>query len=152
MIVTNTACTNLQITSDLITDYLAEAPTFTSELEIEVTVNGGTTAKIPLTSDELTIGTLSYDFTPEQGVYSFLLRKTTGSTVTEEELCFFLPCDLKCDLIKCLAADPDTAAWKYYQALEWVGECELCTCTKAAEIYSKLIEFIEAEECRCLLT
>ena len=149
MIVTSNCDTGaITITSDLISDYIDESPTFPSTLTIETTVNGGATVTSTLSIDDFDLQALSYTLDADDGVYSFKLKKQLDNTLEVEEKCFFHSCSTQCEVITCLA-DGKSDIWKYFQALNYMEGCELCTCEKGVVLWNKIQSYLTDNKCSC---
>lgn len=154
----NGACTetpSIDITSDLITDYIAALPNPDHTLELKIAVNCDTTYTIDIDddNDNLDVAGDKYVITPSDvnqtdslsdSVYHVTLTKTITATngQTIEYSCIFVDCKLKCRLFDYVAVNLDSDITKYYDRLADLGTCDDCACEAACLFYQKLIDAI----------
>lgn len=87
------------------------------------------------------------------GIYYIKVTVTENNQdKTIEDICIFLGCDLKCLLIDYLAENPKSDVFKYEMALNWINDCDVCSCDKGRLIYNTLLDILkngEKSPCDC---
>jgi len=146
---------SFDITSDLITDYVAGLPSPDHTLDLKVIYNGGDEITINITdaNPNLDNGTNTYTLTPDDlsqvdeisnGVYSLELLKTVTATngTTSEYYCVFSDCGVACTVDDCVLNDPTTLSPVYYTVLTNLNICDACNCDDAFMIWDDLQDIL----------
>lgn len=155
--------TDVDITSTLITGYVAQLPTpdHTLDLIIEYLDGDAITISITDANPNLDTGTNTYTLTPSDvnqvdslsdGVYNLKLVKTLtidGSTTTEFK-CMFIDCKVSCKVKTYNVNQEDAKAGVLYSILTVQDNCGSCSCDNNVEIYNKLDDLLTTtNSCDC---
>ena len=145
-----TGITSIDITSDLITAYIAALPTPDHTLTLTVKVDCGTSYDITLDGDSLDVGNNKYILTPEDisqtvsfddQILDLTLAKELNddSSKSYEYRCLFTDCEVKCDLIDYIANNPDDCTiYALYSTLQNLNSCSECSCEAGCAIFQYL--------------
>jgi len=163
-------CSQIEVTSTLITNYVAALPSPDHTLTLELksyqgNVEGGEVISLTLDGDSLDTDNNKYVITPSDlsaittipdMVLSLKLTKTVTATGAKEieYSCAYLDCETKCKLPKHYSKHPQSMAYAYHLILSNNdGQCSNCTCSEHGLLFvtlTKLLnETIKDEDCGC---
>ena len=82
----------------------------------------------------------------EDGIYSFLLTKTTSTTVTKEKSCFFVDQEVGCEVLDSVKDSYNLQIQMDYFILKSASQCVDCNAMKS--VYSRLNRSLD-DNCGC---
>lgn len=142
-------CITQYITSELIDEFVDAFPEpgFTLSLQTSCGCSGeNVTVELEPSDISVLVAPNRYVLSLPVGIHNLKLIKREGNTQTEDALCYFNECGLICDIVD-LVAEGNHDAWKYFEALRLVNECDECTCTKACVIWEELSKILNQSPC-----
>ena len=123
--------TSITITSDLIDTWTAQSPSFSHTLEVDITVNCGTTysitqASIDIPGQQLVVtpAMIGMSGSINDAVLAVTITMThiTSGDYQTEEKCVINDCQLKCCMASYTADNLTTNVVAYYLAMTWAAD------------------------------
>lgn len=157
-------CSSIDVTSDLITAYIAALPSPDHTLQLKLSVDCETDYTIDLDDNNLDVGNNKYVITPSDvgntttisdNIIKATLTKTVTSSgaKTKEYSCIFVNCSTECEVLEATAADPNSKVGLFYWILkDYSGNCTKCKCEDACKIWGYLqylLDNPEEDDCGC---
>lgn len=142
-------CTTQYITSDLIDDFVDAFPTpgFTLSFSTSCGCSGESTeVELEPADIAVLVAPNRYTINVAVGIHNIKLIKRDGATTTIDSLCYFNQCGVECNIVELVAAG-NHDAWKYFEALRLVNECDSCTCEQACTIWEELSTILNQSPC-----
>jgi hypothetical protein len=161
--VTNSDCTQIDITGSQIDAFAADPEGVTLVLNVEHDCDDTITTYTVLDADVTDAEPYTLNLTPDligqtedtflEGVYSIRLQMSQGETVTEEKTCAIVTCDLQCRVFDYYVNYPESSIMQAYEALTFAGICDNCFCEDACTLYNHILNLLSQtpveNDCGC---